>query len=213
MTTDIRKIAIIVVLGIAFIGVLWWQLRPSEEERRIKENFAKSQAQMAQGQTPGATTTAPPNAAPASRQGTTSPPAAAGPSAQPASGGQQPKSVFKKSNVDLDALLASVKEVDFDYQKERTERNPMRPLVGKNTPSVVAGGPRTVMSHAAEAIVRSMRVTGIVYNAKDPLAVINDQVVRKGYVFDSNLVVEDIEPTRVLLRANDAVIPIEMEEP
>jgi len=213
MTTDIRKIAIIVVLGIAFVSVLWWQLRPSEEERRIRENFAKSQTQMAQGQTPAATTSAPANAAQASRQGTATAPAAPAPGAQPASASQQSKSVFKKSNVDLDALLASVKEVDFDYQKERTERNPMRPLVGKNTPSVVAAGGRPVMSHAAEAIVRAMRVTGIVYNPKDPLAVINDQVVRKGNAFDSNLVVEDIEPTRVLLRANDAVIPIEMEEP
>ncbi len=201
MNTDVRKIAIIVVLAVAFVGVLWWQMRPSEEERRIRENFAKSQTERATGQTQSAVSPSSQTAAPVD---------------QPAAGGTQQRtgqSVFKKSNVDLDALLASVKEVDFDYQKERTERNPMRPLVGKSTPSLVAGGIKNVTHQAAEAIARTMRVTGIVYDRQNPLAVINDQVVYRGYAFDANLIVEDIEPTRVLLRANDAVIPIEMEGP
>lgn len=213
MTTDIRKIAIIVVLAIVFIGVLWWQFRPSEEERRIKENFAKSQAQQASGQTSKTPVSTPATAPAGGRESAVTSPAAGTGAQGAAPSGSQSKSVFKKSNVNLDELLASVKEVDFDYQKERTERNPMRPLVGKSAPNVLAKGARAAMPQAAETIIRSMRVTGIIYNKKDPLAVINDRVVRKGYAFDSNLVVEDIEPTRVLLRANDAVIPIEMEEP
>lgn len=126
-------------------------------------------------------------------------------------------SAFKQSNVNIDELLASIKEVDFDYALERETRDPMTPLVGKHalTQYMAAengGAANALNSGEAQRLAMNMTVTGIVWDKKSPMAVVNNEVVYPGYVFDSGIAVESIEPTRVLLRVGDSVIPKELEE-
>lgn len=183
MNSDKKKVVFLIVLGVICVAVLWWQLRPSGQEGRMPEQAAHSPQQTAQG------------------------PAAPG---APAALARPAQAAAKGPKVDLDALLASVKEVDFFYTKDLPEnKNPMRPLVGKVGPRVAdaAGG-----DEDKPADLRNMVVTGILYDKNNPMAILNDQVVYRGFAFDATVVVEDIEPSRVLLRANDALYSIELEE-
>ncbi len=165
---------------------------------------------------------APQNGAkPATAQPAAAANAAAGAAAQakaPASAqGAASASAFKQSNVNIDELLASIKEVDFDYALERETRDPMTPLVGDRamtqlTTSEEGGAPSALNASAAQRLALNMVVTGIVWDKRAPIAVVNNEVVYPGYVFDSGIAVESIEPSRVLLRVGDSVIPKELEE-
>lgn len=185
MNSDKKKVVFLIVLGVICVAVLWWQLRPSGQEGRMPEQAAQSPQQTAQG------------------------PAAPGAPAASTVPARLAQAAAKGPKVDLDALLASVKEVDFFYTKDLPEnKNPMRPLVGKVGPRVAdAGG-----DEDKPADLRNMVVTGILYDKNNPMAIVNDQVVYRGFTFDATVVVEDIEPSRVLLRANDALYSIELEE-
>ena len=107
-----------------------------------------------------------------------------------------------------------MKEVDFVYDNVALPRNPMHPLVGSSLPREMQqqGGAEPSNTQVVVSIARNMHVTGIVWDENDPIAVVEDEVVHRGYEFPTGVVVEDIEPTRVVLRAGESQIPIDLEE-
>lgn len=204
MSGGTKKIVIVVVLLVLFAGVLVWQLMPDKKYRQYMANQNKNPQTTSPHPQPAGQR--PATAAPAA-QAT----AAARPAASPAQG-----SVFTSSNVDLDTLLARVQEVEFDYESERLPRNPMRPLVGPMAPTKLSQGQEadqdSVTSFEAERIASNMKVTGILFDEHNPMAVINGEVVSPGHHFPEGVVVDQIEEGRVTLRVQDALIPIELEE-
>lgn len=182
---DKRKVIIMVVLLAVIPVLLWWQLRLTPEQQQAQQRYEQERP------------------APRTRQTPT----------------QNTNEASAMEDLDLDSLLASVREVDFDYEVHR-DRNPMRPLVGptSRTGTRVADAEQELMQPAlAMGSAASMNVTGIIWDVNRPIAVIsnargNDEIVYRGYRFSSGAVVEDIEATRVLLRVDDSLIPIELEE-
>jgi hypothetical protein len=128
-------------------------------------------------------------------------------------------SAFVQTDVDIDQLLASVQEVDFNYDLERLTRNPMTPLVGSGatTTAFVEAPARGDMSPAL-TVARAMVITAIVYDETDPMAVLENktdqqvEVVTIGHEFPIGILVESIEESRVVLRVGDMRIPKLLEE-
>ncbi|MBI4556914.1 MAG: hypothetical protein HY706_04960 [Candidatus Hydrogenedentes bacterium] len=189
MNAQQQKILVIVVLLVAAAGILYWQL----------------------GSTGDDTATA---GTQADQTGTT-PPAADGSATAPASP-TAPKPQYQQTKIDIDALLSSVKEITFDYEKEQLARNPMSPLVGKEAgPDIITrGGPQPPIAPPEQ--VRRFKVTGIVWNKSNPIAVIDNQVtnevVSKGYTFREGAVVEDIQPDHVVLRVGDSSVTLTLKD-
>lgn len=210
MNENRNKIIAVAVLFVLAGGVLWWQMQPTAEQRAAMENASAREGQgqadaapeASDGTDPDAGVPAAPSAAP-----TASPSPNAGGTTGAAEGGY---------GADLDELLARVKEVDFAYDAVAIARNPMRPLVGSATPRMMtatAGGPGEPLDAQGLALVATrMSVTGIVWDADDPVAVVDNEVVHRGYEFATGVVVEDIEPSRVVLRAGDSLIPVDLKE-
>lgn len=135
--------------------------------------------------------------------------------------GSEPKSVIADaSKVDLNSLMQNIKEVDFDYGEEHVSRNPMRPLVGITSMSMelaaATPGGEAVNEQTDDArkifMASRMRVSGIVYSELSPMAVVDGEVVPEGYRFPTGIVVQTIEPNRVVLRAGDTLVPRELRE-
>lgn len=192
-TKQVRKFAAIGVLGIVAAVVIFMQMRPSDEQRKIQENFRKGQEQGAVQ--PAAT--------------------------QPA-GGQQAlaptlQSQFQMSNVQIGDLLAGVQRENFMYDDVRIQRNPMQPLVGAGAPlqfsSVTTQLSDEMLSERISNAIRNMRITGIIWDEIYPVAVVNDEIVHNGYVFsDTGIRVASIESTRIILQFNETEFPVELEE-
>lgn len=196
---QLRKFIALGILSIAAVLVLVWQLRPSEETRLYRENFAKSQ------QAPVTPAVTPPT-------GGAPQPAAPGAPSAPA-----PASQFKRANVDIEDLLAGVQRENFSYEEVRIQRNPMQPLVGNAAPPKY-GTPGTdqpeelLASHITSAL-SSMKITSIIWDAIYPVAVINDEIVYNGFVFsDTGIRVAAIEPRRVIMQVNETQFPVELKE-
>lgn len=144
-------------------------------------------------------------------------PAATGtPAAAPAApaGGVAPTAQIAADEIDIDQLTQSVNKVSFDYDAVRIARNPMTPLVGRTQRGAegeVATGGSALVQRA-----RSMLLTGIIWNSSDPLAILDNAVVSPGFVFNEGdsggIVVDTIEPNRVILRVEDQIIPLNLEE-
>lgn len=128
-------------------------------------------------------------------------------------------SAFVQADIDVDALIDSIQEVDFNYDTEAVTRHPMTPLVGvarlrdADGPAPIGG-----FESPALAIARSMVITGIVYDADEPMAVLENRsdqeidVVTVGHSFPVGIMVESIEESRVVLRVGDMRIPKMLEE-
>jgi hypothetical protein len=111
-------------------------------------------------------------------------------------------------DVDVDELLRGIKIVTFDYEQQRVDRNPMTPLVGYVRPGELepAIQPGTLLD------VRRKRVTGIVYDARDPVAIVDDEIVAPGFQYPDGIRVQAIEPNRVVFQVGDTLVPVEMKE-
>ncbi len=213
-----RNVIILVVLGIATLGVLYWQFfTESEFDRQYRENQEKAATQPAA--TPGAP------AAPAGTPAVT--PAATQAGATPAAGAPAQGSAFQRADVDIDELIAGIKEVDFDYDEVAADVNPMTPLVGPFAPQQIAqgesaDGPESIAQRQdIQKLVRNLTVTGIMWDQFDPMAVVRfpvqgeliSEVVTRGFEFpDMGVTVHDIETDRVTLNVDGMLIPIELEE-
>ena len=209
-----RNVIILIVLGIVTLGILYWQLfTESDFDRQYRENQEKAAA--------GTTDTAPGAATPVPGAATPAPVAAA-----PGGAVVAQASAFQKADVNIDELIAGIKEVDFDYDAVAADVNPMTPLVGPFAPKRVTasedGGPEAVqVRQDIQQLVRNLRVTGIMWDQYDPMAVIRfpvqgetiSEVVTRGFEFpDLGVTVHDIQTDRVILNINGVEVPIELEE-
>lgn len=120
---------------------------------------------------------------------------------QAAAIGAPVESVFNESSVDLEGLVENIKVVKFDYSRQRDSRNPTLPLVGDHMAfrGQTAGlgsvpGTDDLLYEASRK-----KVTGIIWDELNPLAVIDDEVVAIGHEFDSPITVKSIERGRVIL--------------
>lgn len=204
----------IIVLAALLAVAVFLVLRPlfteSEFDRQYRENVAKS---VQSGGTSAA--------APASGQPAATPAAAGAPAV---------RSQFQRSAVDVDQLIASIKEIEFNYDEERIEANPMTPLVGPTAPAAIASAqgpgataPPGVMAAASDpqGVLRNFKVTGIVWDKYDPMAVVTfpsqgaltNEVVSRGFTFPgTEITVTDIQQDRVVLNAKGAQVTLQLEE-
>ncbi|MCC6487793.1 MAG: hypothetical protein IT364_09860 [Candidatus Hydrogenedentes bacterium] len=223
-----NRVIVLVVLGVIVVFLLWWQIfRETPEQRAYRENYERSRTQTATATVPGAedagASEGAPAAPPAAEPGAAPEPAPAAPAGgQPAVGGSK----FQQSDVNIDELIAGIKEVDFDYDEVAADINPMTPLVGPFAPPRVAttegaAGEGPAIRQDVQALVRNIRVTGIMWDARDPMAVVSfpvqgeqvTEIVTRGYAFpDMGVTVHDIETDRVKLNINGMLVPIELEE-
>jgi hypothetical protein len=141
----------------------------------------------------------------------------AAPAAAPAPADGAPavvQSQFKEVDVDLDKLVQEIKEVDFAYLPEG--RNPMTPLVGRTyfaTNGAEDGTGAGLGAFELMAIAQRMSLTGLIWDEKDPVAVIDNVVVRPGYEFpEIDIRVREIQPTSVTLEVEDSLVELTLEE-
>ncbi len=118
------------------------------------------------------------------------------------------------SHVDIDALIDEVREVEFDYEAERVSRNPMTPRVG---PSVMAAANDNADDEAAELagrerMLRGLRVTGILHDGINPMAVLNDDVVEEGAQLMNGAIVASIAPDHVVVEFDEETVTVYLEE-
>ena len=185
MNSQRNKIIFIAVLGLALAGVLVYQFG-------VKGVNPPAAAKPAGG-TPAASSVA-------------AQPAAA---ASPASAASQSAAA---AEIDIDALLASIKEVDFDYEKDRVARDVMAPLVGKVAVRTEEGGDAAPVAPATLGKVMSKVVSGIVWDESFPVAVVDNEVVEPGYEYADGTTVESIEEDHVVFRVGESSIQVELKE-
>ena len=121
---------------------------------------------------------------------------------------------LKKDEVNLDILLGDVEVVNFDYALSRIERNPMTPLIAQIYPQRDGQGRDlggTIEEPGIPFVLRK-KVTGIIYDEYNPMAVVDDEVVSLGKTYPSGIQVYSIERDRVVFKLGDALIPVEIEE-
>ncbi|MBI1317928.1 MAG: hypothetical protein GC168_03130 [Candidatus Hydrogenedens sp.] len=116
---------------------------------------------------------------------------------------------FVDVDIDVSDLLQKVQGVNFDYQQQRTDRDPMRPLIGRGS-ATPNQGPAPVVSAGG---VQRKSITGIVWDAYAPRAVVDDEVVGIGHRYPDGVEVYDIEEKRVTFKVGDSLIRVEMKEP
>ena len=124
---------------------------------------------------------------------------------------------LRQTDVDVAALMQDIQQVRFDYATERVDRNPMAPLVGGTMTPVLDGDVITTVTRSRVNEIVNKRVTGIIWDPVAPVAVVDDEVVYPGYVYPTEggappVVVEAIEPDRVIFRLEDTAIPVELQE-
>jgi hypothetical protein len=109
-------------------------------------------------------------------------------------------------------LLANIKEVDFDYETERLPRDPMAPLVGTLTRKAPEGTEEQPAAPPTAVQVMNKVVSGIVWDERHPLAVVDNEVVCPGYVYADGVTVESIERDRVVFKVGDSLIQNPLKE-
>ncbi|NIA14464.1 MAG: hypothetical protein GWP08_10305 [Nitrospiraceae bacterium] len=120
---------------------------------------------------------------------------------------------LRETDVDIRAMQASIKEVDFDYDRERQARDPLTPLVGalaRRTDDQAV--PDETVPPAILGEVLSKTVSGIVWDARRPVAVVDNEVVYPGYQYPDGTSVAAIEPGKVVFKVGDSLIQVELEE-
>jgi hypothetical protein len=115
---------------------------------------------------------------------------------------------LKPVDIDPDILLKDIEVVPFDYQSNRIERDPMTPLIGiiragEAAKAIVPGTPQDVLQK---------KVTGIIWDKYNPMAVVDDEVVGLGHAYPNGVQVYSIERDRVVFKVRDALIPVPMKE-
>lgn len=130
-------------------------------------------------------------------------------SSRSASRGGSSVNLLETTEIDIEELTQSVEVQPIDYSAVRIGRNPMAPLVGGvNEQQLIPEGE----DKKIVVTKRQREVTGIIWDEVNPLAIIDNMVVPEGYVFEDGVVVQVIEPTRVLLKVGEQLLPLEMKE-
>lgn len=192
MKPDVRnKIILGILLAVALVVVIY-QVTKSPGSGSTSSGAAKK---------PAAAATATAAAKAAAKKSSAA-------SAGAKAGETDPESTFQEVNVDIDTLLKDIEVVNFDYEAEHIDRDPLSPLVGIVRPQTGSGA---VVPLSMADVLRK-NVTGIIYSKDEPAAVVDDEVVNKGYVYADGTVVHDIEPDRVIFKVGDSLIPVEMKK-
>ena len=199
----------IIILGVLGLVAAYFVLKPffteSDFDRQYRENMAKGGQSSPAGDAAGST------------------------AGQADTAATAVKSQFQKASVDVDQLIASIKEISFNYDTDRMQANPMTPLVGPAAHQALAaassGGetPGSALAAGSDSqmVLRTFRVTGILWDKRDPMAVVTypvkgqltSEVVTRGYTFpDINVSVVDIEQERVILDTSGTQISLQLEE-
>lgn len=190
MNSNTKKFVFLGALGLVLVFVLYKQIfAMTPEQEAYMANAAASATQQ--------------QSAPAAPQGENAPAGA------PAG----PTSSFITAGVNLEELLARIEDETFNYDIEREQRDPMRPLLGPDAPQALPDGMEEASGGAASmdiAAVLRLRVTGIIYDSAHPLAVVNQQVVAQGEELLPGVVVDAIESDRVLVRVQNTLVPLEI---
>ena len=120
---------------------------------------------------------------------------------------EAPKTLVRVE-IDVDALLREIEVVTFDYDAERIDRQPMRPLVKNEgiNPTDPDG-----MTSALPSLVRQMNVSAIVWDEVRPVAVVDDAFVWEGKTYPGGIVVETIERNRVWFKIANQRIPVDLD--
>ena len=120
---------------------------------------------------------------------------------------------LRETDVDIQALLSSIKEVDFDYDREREARDPLTPLVGALARRMdeQTASDETVPP-AILGDILSKTVSGIVWDARRPVAVVDNEVVYPGFQYPDGTSVAAIDPGKVVFKVGDSLIQVELEE-
>ena len=199
MNPQQKKQAIIAaVLGIVLIIVLYIQLAPKSGQK-------KPAPKVPAVQTAAGPSTAKPGAAkaPANMTGKSSVAVAA----------QAEATELKSTDIDIDQLLANVKEVDFDYDRERVPRDPMMKLIGK-TFAVADEKKEDEANLRNPTVIAYMKkvVSGIMWDEKKPLAIVDNEVVGSGYQYPDGGIVKSITRDQVVFQVGDSQIEVPLKE-
>lgn len=196
-----KQIIILVALCIVVVGVLVFQFTRGSGTPSAgagKGDAAAKTAQSGAGKGAAAAKTAPPKTAAPQPSGES---------------GQVDESVqIKKADVNIDDLLSGIKEVDFDYDQNRLPRDPMAPLVGTLTRKKEGAETAEAAAPATPVQVMNKIVSGIVWDARRPLAVVDNEVVYPGYVYADGVVVESIDRDHVTFKVGDSLIQNPLKE-
>ena len=196
-----KQIIILVALCIVVVGVLVFQFtRGSGTPAAGAGKNAAAKADQAAANKSGASAS---KAAPAKA-------AAAEPA--PEAGTQDETVQIKKADVNIDDLLSGIKEVDFDYDQNRLPRDPMAPLVGTLTRKNEGAENTEAATPATPVQVMNKIVSGILWDARRPLAVVDNEVVYPGYVYADGVVVESIDRDHVTFKVGDSLIQNPLKE-
>lgn len=205
-----KQVILAAILGIALLGVLVYQFVLREAPPLPSDALGNDQST----QTTGSPVTGAPAtvAAPA----LASAPGGAAPPAGVRAPAPYPPSANKPLELeDIQAMIASVEVKPIDYPQVRIARNPMTPLVGSMRQQGSEGAsdaPAEVMTQVKIDTTASKQVSGIIWDPQYPVAIVDDMVVHVGYVFPNGAQVQEIEPTRVLFKVGNTIIPVEMKE-
>lgn len=186
MTPEQRKNAIAAVVGVLAVMVVIYQVMFSG------------------GPTPPQPTAAEIAAAAAGGAAT---PAVAAPAPAGATGAGPTR--LTQVNVNIDELLKGVQEVTFDYESMRIDRDPLAALVGGPLKQDETGA---VPLPGTGTEIRRKKITGILFDVNNPLAVVDDEVVGVGYTYPNGVKVYSIEKDKVTFQLGDALIEVEMKE-
>jgi hypothetical protein len=131
---------------------------------------------------------------------------------RPAAGAAASVNLLETTEINIEELTQSVEVQPMDYRSVKIARNPMSPLVGvvNLTEGEIDYGPPEGEDTTRPPRVRE--VAGIIWDEVNPVAIIDNMVVHEGYVFADGVVVQGIEPTRVLLKIGESIRPLEMKE-
>lgn len=199
MNAQKKQLIILAVLGVVLVGAVVYQLFIAKE--------AAPPGNL--GKQAGASAPATPGAKPAPAK----PGAGTAPAATPATAPGEQGTQLKRADVDIDALLAGIKEVDFDYDRDRMPRDPMRPLVGQVSKMDQGGeGGGEAVPPATVGQVMGKVVSGIVWDKARPVAVVDNEIVYPGFQYPDGTVVDAIERDRVVFKVGDSLIQVELEE-
>lgn len=205
-----NRVIALVAFGVPGAFLIWYNVFRETPEHRLYMEKQKNKPATA-ASVPGETPVSP----------------AAGPAvASTAPAGGPARARFQKADVNIDELIAGIKEVDFDYDAVAMDTDPLTPLVGPFAPQHVAttdvpGAPSLAARQDVQMLVRNIHVTGIMWDKYDPMAVVvfpvqgekTSEVVSRGYKFpDMDVSVHDIETDRIILNINGVLVPIELEE-
>lgn len=138
------------------------------------------------------------------------PPSATASTAGKASSPGTVAQALRKVDIDITQLIQEVQQVNFDYMAAQTDRDPMDPLVGSMLIAAPEVGDQISTTTLTE--IRRKKVTGIVYDGVDSVAIVDDELVSVGHEYDNGIMVYEIDSRRVTFKVGDTLIPVEMKE-